>query len=252
MPEIDWNINCWQESYDWGGQGEEWSESWGGSDAQWFGCIYPRIHRFVHCNTILEIAPGFGRWTRFLINCALKSYWGVDISKQCIEACKSRFKTHAGAQFHSNDGKSLSAVGSTKIDFVFSFDSLVHADVSVFESYIPQILEMLSENGVCFLHHSNLNALIRDNRISKNTPLEKRHYRDESMSGRILKTIVENHGGRVLLQEQLNWGCKDLIDCFTLFAHKDAYGSVNYKNSVNPRFMEEALLIKSNLSPYCL
>ena len=32
-------------------------------DSQWFGLIFPRIHAFLPTGTILEIAPGFGRWT---------------------------------------------------------------------------------------------------------------------------------------------------------------------------------------------
>ncbi len=250
MPEIDWNVDCWGASYDWGGQGEEWSESWGGSDAQWFGAIYPRIHRFVHCNSILEIAPGFGRWTRFLLACAHSRYWGIDISKACIDACMSRFEKESKASFAVNDGKSLAAVGNDRFDFIFSFDSLVHADRTVFEQYIPQILGHLTDRGVAFIHHSNLAELIKNHGYSKKTPLEKRHYRDDSMSGPVLKALVEDSGGRVLIQESVNWGCGDLIDCFSLFCNGKVYQDIPFRMIANLRFMDEAENIKRHVAPY--
>jgi hypothetical protein len=60
------NRQHWKQDYDWPKQGEEWSSVWGGSEAQWFATILPRIHAFVPTGTILEIAPGFGRWTTYL------------------------------------------------------------------------------------------------------------------------------------------------------------------------------------------
>src|SRR6266567_7931064 len=52
--------------YDWRDAGEEWSESWGTSAAQWSGAILPRIQGCLPTGTILEIGPGFGRWTNYL------------------------------------------------------------------------------------------------------------------------------------------------------------------------------------------
>jgi hypothetical protein len=68
MPTVDENYSAWNERYRWSDQGEEWSQSWGGSEAQWFWAIHPRIHRFLPCEQILEIAPGFGRWTHYLLS----------------------------------------------------------------------------------------------------------------------------------------------------------------------------------------
>ena len=48
--------------YDWKEAGEEWSQPWGSSAAQWAGTIFPRIRECLPADTILEIAPGFGRW----------------------------------------------------------------------------------------------------------------------------------------------------------------------------------------------
>ena len=59
---VDENQSFWA-GYDWSRAGEEWSEGWGGSHAQWYGVVLPRIARFLPASSILEIAPGHGRWT---------------------------------------------------------------------------------------------------------------------------------------------------------------------------------------------
>ena len=76
--------------YDWKDAGEEWSAPWGTSAAQWFGAILPRIRDCLPTGRILEIAPGFGRWTHYLKNyCDELSI--VDRSSKCIEASRRRF-----------------------------------------------------------------------------------------------------------------------------------------------------------------
>ena len=66
MPDVNWNLIAW-DGYDWSDRGEGFSEPWGGSEAQWFGSLYPRLHRFLPAKNILEIGPGVGRWTKFLL-----------------------------------------------------------------------------------------------------------------------------------------------------------------------------------------
>src|SRR5438046_7031300 len=76
--------------YDWKEAGEEWSEPWGSSEAQWFGAILPRIRDCLPAETILEIAPGFGRWTHYLKD-HCQNLWAIDRVAECIEACRQRF-----------------------------------------------------------------------------------------------------------------------------------------------------------------
>src|SRR6516225_851954 len=157
MPQIGWNRETWNGGYDWKTGGEEWSETWGGSEAQWFGSLLPRLHRFLPAGRILEIAPGYGRWTKFLLP-ECRQYLGIDLSTQCVKACQRAFADVEHAKFAVNDGFSLSDARECHFDLVFSFDSLVHAEVDVIQSYITQIIKKLSSRGVAFIHHSNLFA----------------------------------------------------------------------------------------------
>jgi 16S rRNA A1518/A1519 N6-dimethyltransferase RsmA/KsgA/DIM1 with predicted DNA glycosylase/AP lyase activity len=51
----------------------------------WRGMLRPRINAWVPTGTILEIAPGFGRWTRFLKDVCDRLVV-VDLAERCIEA----------------------------------------------------------------------------------------------------------------------------------------------------------------------
>jgi SAM-dependent methyltransferase len=241
MPDLKWNRETWGEFYKWPDQGEEWSEYWGGSEAQWFGSLYPRLHRALPARRILEIGPGFGRWTRFLLPLC-QNYLGIDLSARCVSACQKIFSNATHALFIQNDGLSLKCAPPEHFDLVFSFDSLVHAELDVLSHYIPQILEKLAPPGVGFIHHSNFLS-------AGDIPLGP-HYRATTVSADIVSKLITNHGGKVLIQEQVNWCGSTLHDCLTLFgnvvAHADA-GSIYLKNA---RFMDEASLIKNFQSFY--
>src|SRR3954464_15727991 len=101
MPEIDHNVAVWETSWDWSEQGEEWSGWWGGTPALWHGALLPRLHAFLPAPTILEIAPGYGRWTQYLKNCCDRLVV-VDLAERCIEHCRERFSGASNIEYHVN------------------------------------------------------------------------------------------------------------------------------------------------------
>lgn len=227
MPNLSWNIQQWDEHYRWDLKGEEWSVSWGSSEAQWFGTLYPRLHKYLPAARILEIAPGFGRWTRYLLEYC-DDYTGIDLSAECVNACRETFKNSGKARFFKNDGLSLcDATG--QYDFVFSFDSLVHADTDVFRTYVPAILKLLAPDGVAFIHHSNFKDSGETNNV---------HHRSEDVSAAIVRGIIEQNGGAVAIQETINWGCDHPIDCLTILTRGPAQDQPIL--FANDKFMDEA------------
>jgi SAM-dependent methyltransferase len=199
------------------------------------------LHRFLPARRILEIAPGFGRWTKFLLP-ACDEVVGIDLSTKCVEACRQRFAADKHAQFFANDGYSLAAAQDDSFDLIFSFDSLVHAEQEVLASYVPQVLRKLSPTGVAFLHHSNL--------LSYGTSLGHLHGRAMSVSADLVGDFVTRAGGTLLIQEVVNWGGEHLIDCLTLFTRKDTSPFAAAVRLKNPLFMGEATLIQNFQSPY--
>lgn len=255
MPTVGQNLQMWDVDYEWTKQGEEWSSAWGGSESQWFGAIYPRIHSFLPTGTILELAPGFGRWTNYLKNWC-EHLIIVDLSENCIKSCQQRFASDSNITYHVNDGKSLAMVPDRSIDFVFSFDSLVHAEAEVIQAYLNQLSKKLKSNGVGFVHHSNLGeyrrgfsiieripGFLRD-RLTQKGLLDRTHWRAFSMTARLFEKFSDQAGLHCVSQELVNWGTKRLIDCFSIFTLKTSVWARPNVVVENPEFMKEASMIK--------
>jgi SAM-dependent methyltransferase len=235
MPTIEENLTCWE--YDWLHDGEDWSAPWGGSEAQWTNTILPRIQPFLPRQAMLEIGPGHGRWTeRLRRHC--ESLTLVDLSPRCIEYCKARFAADRRLSYHANDGKSLSFIPDRSVDFVFSFDSLVHADPVVCRTYIQQIAKKLSPEGCCFLHHSNLGRY--QDQLDDSTTFLVEHWRDRSMTGELMIEFCEETHLSCFKQELLAWRDSPwLIDAFSYIAPEDSRLAAPTEVILHPDFMSE-------------
>ena len=250
MPTIAQNVEKWNEEHDWEKSGDEWSTPWGGADMQWVGAVMPRIHAFVPAPSILEIAPGFGRWTQFLKDLCERLVV-VDLSEKCISSCQARFAVCNHIEYHVNDGKSLAMVPDRAFDFVFSFDSLVHADDRVIGSYLDQLAHKLTPNGIGFIHHSNIGNFkayfdvlrkIPGRRAIAKTGLAEStdHWREYSMTASRFEELASQAGLQCISQETINWRTRRPIDCFSTFTLKGSRWSRENRKYENTDFMREA------------
>ena len=235
--------------YEWIAAGEEWSEPWGGSAAQWFGSILPRIQAALPANAIVEIASGFGRWSYYLKQHCHHLHL-VEPDAQCMEACRRRFGSDPKISYHRNDGRSLEMIPDGTIDFIFSFDSLVHVRRETIEAYVSQFAAKLTTNGMAFIHHSNLGqfpkSMSRQARalVSRGKVLGADHQRDPEMTAELFREICSQHGLKCLCQELVNWRGRRLIDCFSTVARNDSKWQESVRPYQNPDFMLEARLIR--------
>jgi 2-polyprenyl-3-methyl-5-hydroxy-6-metoxy-1,4-benzoquinol methylase len=222
MTSVPENRQAWN-SYDWSQQGDEWSESWGSTVQLWNGTVMPRIARCLPAEHVLEIGPGGGRCTQFLVSQARRLTL-VDLSAECIARCKQRFGEPARIAYVVNDGKSLEAVDDSSVDFAFSWDSLVHVELDVMEAYLSGLAQKLKPGSCAFLHHSNVGAFAA--KVS-HIPAEDLHWRARSVSAEDIQAACERAGMECLAQERLSWGGGALTDCFSLLRRpKDAAARV--------------------------
>ena len=214
MANTNSNEKVWSE-YDWSRGGDEWSRGWGGPEYQWSGMLYPRLREFLPAGTILEIAPGYGRWTHYLLPLCDRLV-GVDIAPNCVEACRARFADQPHATFQKNDGLTLDMVGDGEVDFAVSIDSLVHCDAYIVESYIGELARTLSADGVAFLHHSNLEEYLDPD--TGELPFENTTWRGKSMSARLFDDYCGEAGLLCIGQEKLRWLERDdwFRDCLSM------------------------------------
>lgn len=213
MPSVEENHNRWA-NYDWADKGDEWSAGFGGTEAMWTWFLQPRISPFLPSEHTLEIAPGFGRVTQFLVP-ASKKLTLVDLTQPCIDACEERFAGFDHIDYHVNDGKSLDMIEDGSIDFVFSWDSLVHAEHDVLESYLEQLGRKLRPGGTGVFHHSNIDEY-RDQKTGELT-VGNEHWRAPTMSAAKFRKYAEAGGLRVVAQELIPWGGTDFSDCVSVF-----------------------------------
>jgi SAM-dependent methyltransferase len=206
---------CGGRDYDWSRRGDEWADTWGGVPYQWWTTLFPRIQGYVPVRRILEIAPGYGRWTHFIRDLCDELII-VDTAAEAIDYCRERFKGDARVRAYVNDGNTLPEVSDESIDFVFSFDSLVHAESTIIACYMLELARVLSEDGAAFIHHSNMGSYGPGTYDQDNI-----HWRAKSVSAELIEQLAERVDLRCISQETVAWGNETLLtDCFTVLVRR--------------------------------
>lgn len=253
MATIEENRSLWESRYEWSEAGDEWSAPWGGTQNLWEYVIYPRIKSYLPARTILEIAPGFGRWTQFLRQ-HCERLIAVDLTFKCVEHCQRRFADSPHVQIVLNDGRTIPVTENSSIDFIFSFDSLVHVESDALQAYLQEIARVLRPNGAAFIHHSNLGEYKPILKLSRKLPvfvsqaalkahlIPIEHWRAESVTAAWFSSVSRQCGLSAVKQELINWrNRRYLIDCFSTLERSPARS----KNVLrNHSFMKEAERIR--------
>lgn len=231
MPSVAENAAVWTAEWDWSTQGDDWSAWWGGSRAMWFGAILPRLHAFLPTGTLLEIAPGYGRWTQYLKDHCQRLVV-VDLAENCIDHCKKRFAGASNIEYHVNDGRSLDMVRDQEVDLAVSFDSLVHVNADVLGAYVRQLGDKLSPDGVGVIHHSNMGSYRRIAALARCAPasvlgrmmrsglvVDLAAWRSEDVTAESFAALCESAGLVCVSQELISWErgfwLSDTVSIFT-------------------------------------
>ena len=253
MATVEENRRFWEEVYPWPEHGEEWSRGWGGTENLWKYSLLPRLEAYLPANRILELATGHGRFTPYL-SPLCQNYLGIDLAPHCVEICRERFP---GLRFEVNDGQTLPMAEDGSVDLLFSFFSLIHADIPTLRSYLREFSRILSSEGVAFIHHSNLAAhsgyFQRVGRLPKRVQtwlfdlglIDLPQWREPTVSASVVKELAAETGLRVLRQETVNFGSRKTIDAFTLLARNDGrWKDAPYQLAENPGLMHEAMRVR--------
>lgn len=236
MPTVQQNLEHWS-TYAWPAGGDEWSAGAGGTPYVWHGTIFPRLCRFLPCRHVLEIAPGHGRLSAYLVPLC-KRLTLVDLVPECVDACRKRFAAHRHVRCHVNDGTSLDMVKDADVDFVFSWDSLVHAEQDVIAAYLDQLARKLRPGAFGLFSHSNIGTYA-DPGTGRLT-IENTHWRAESMTAERFRDLCDHAGLWCLAQEVRTMGGPELIDCISLFMRPQRTGPPPETNvMVNREFWRE-------------
>jgi len=235
VPSREWNRRKWGQQHHWKNEGDEWSgmaafcgqpyEKWKASLVDTF--IKPRAGGA----RVLEIAPGHGRWSEYLVEQG-KSVTLVDINQSCLDHCRERFAGVDHVTYNLTDGSSLEFLADDSIDFVWSFDSFVHMEADVVRGYLREFSRVLVPGGHGIVHHADksdraLRAVAFSRRFGRAGKVARRAISRRwldvggaraSVSARMVRDWAEAAGLRVTDQVD-SWGPAGE---FTVRKHHDA------------------------------
>jgi SAM-dependent methyltransferase len=119
--------------------------------------------------TALEIGPGGGRWTRYLL--PFSKLYVVDYYDDLLREVRKSFQT-PNMVFVKNNGTDFPGVPEHSVDFIFSFGTFVHLDAPLITAYLANMRGILRPGGDVVLHYSDKNKIMaRENPgFSENTP----------------------------------------------------------------------------------
>lgn len=157
MTSIKENFEEWNNDWDANLTGDEWTDQ-----AEYCNQPYPEwkeslVKTFIENyidkhSTVLEIGPGHGRFTEYLVKTAYKVIL-LDISPNCLDICRNRFPNHTNIKYVLNNGKSLEGIDDSSIDLVWSYDSFVFMEEDVYEAYFKEFRRILKPHGLAIIHH---------------------------------------------------------------------------------------------------
>ena len=119
--------------------------------------------------TIMEIGPGGGRWTRYML--AARKIYAIDYHQELLDELKVHFDLE-NIDFIRNDGDNLPGVPNQSIDFIFSFGVFVHLEMDVIDRYLTNIKPILKPDSNVVLQYSDMTKPMArmNNAFSDNDP----------------------------------------------------------------------------------
>ncbi len=176
---------------------------------EWNEIIWPQIKDF-DFDTVLELAPGWGRNTERLCEYAKKLY-AVDFKSTAIDGCRARlgdsFK-NCDLVYAINNGKDLRIIATDSISTIYCWDSAVHFSREILASYMSEFERVLKPGGKGFVHHANMGAGAGKN-------IKARPHWRSNVTKEFVSQLCHQYGLTVVAQTDIAWA--EITDCATVF-----------------------------------
>jgi SAM-dependent methyltransferase len=135
----------------------------------------------------LEIGPGGGRWTRYLLG--FRKLYVVDYYAEILEELKRTYHPK-NLEFIKNSGTDFPGVEDGSIDYLFSFATFVHLDLPLIDAYLANMRRILKPGANAIIHYSDMTKIMarHNGGFSENTP-------------EIMRNMVRNAGYRIVEED---------------------------------------------------
>jgi len=121
----------------------------------------------------LEIGPGGGRWTRYLLG--FGRLYVIDYQSELLEELKKNFNKK-NITFIKNNGTDFPGIEEGSIDYLFSFGAFVHLDKHLIEAYLENMKSLAKAGANIVIQYSDKTKIMAqlNEGFSDNTPAEMR------------------------------------------------------------------------------
>jgi ubiquinone/menaquinone biosynthesis C-methylase UbiE len=160
--------------------------------------IFYRYFKHLDCSYIVELACGHGRHVEKYLASA-KKVTLVDINKENIDFCKSRFSDNELITYIVNTGCNFIDIDTSSQTSVFCYDAMVHFEMLDVLEYIKDANRILTLGGKILFHHSNIDF------YPELSGLQKPLWRN-FMSADIFVYLATRFGFKVLSQDVFSFG----------------------------------------------
>jgi phospholipid N-methyltransferase len=135
----------------------------------------------------LEIGPGGGRWTRYLLG--FRKLYVVDYYAEILEELKRTYNPR-NLEFIKNGGTDFPGVENGSIDYLFSFATFVHLDLPLIDAYLANMRRILKPAANVMIHYSDMTKIMARHNVgfSDNTP-------------EIMRNMVRNAGYKIVEED---------------------------------------------------
>jgi len=124
-------------------------------------------------HTAVEIGPGGGRWTRYLLG--FDQLYCVDYHQELLDELGSNFRL-PHLKLIKNNGDDFPSIPENSVDFVFSFGVFVHLDAEIVNGYLSNIKKILKPGGNVIIQYPDKSKpqAAKNDGFAKNNPVKMR------------------------------------------------------------------------------
>lgn len=118
----------------------------------------------------VEIGPGGGRWTRYLLG--FETLYVVDYHQELLDELKLNFGRQRNIRFIKNNGTDFPGIDENSIDYLFTFGTFVHLDFDLIEAYLLAIRPIIKPGANVVVQYSDKTKIMAqiNKGFSDNTP----------------------------------------------------------------------------------
>ncbi len=160
MPNVDSPIHVqmfdtWKKRQEKEGKTDAYGMQWGDPDinpelskikAQFVSPFIDRSH------TALEIGPGGGRWTRYLLGFA--KVYAVDLHEKLLEEHARNIRSDKVTQIRNN-GSDFPCIPDGSVHYLCSFATFVHFDIELIADYLHNMRRVLAPGANVVIQYAD-------------------------------------------------------------------------------------------------